>query len=323
MFLPKFITMRRSILIIDDSATIRKQIKSMLTDAGMFDMFYEASDGLTGFKEMISNHPDMVICDLFMPESDGFKFLKLKKSHQDLDSIPVLVVSDKKGLNNKFHILEEGAQDYVTKPFTPIELIASVKSNLKIKILQDELVAAQKKLQILETLSNIDPLTGLYNRRFFLSAIEKEFERLKRYNRTLSLLMIDMDHFKSINDKCGHPVGDRVLTVISRILNTGLRKMDVCARYGGDEFITMLPETDKSGAISVAERYLNKIRSYTVADICGKIKGVSCSIGIAYLPEPNINSVSEFLKSADEALYVAKNTGKNKISLYDSKSYNI
>lgn len=314
--------MRRSILIIDDSAATRKQIRSVLTDAGLFDMFYEASDGLTGFKEMVSSRPDIVICDLFMPESDGFKFLKLKKSHQDLNAIPVLVVANKKELNNKFHILEEGAQDYVTKPFTPIELIASVKSNLKIKILQDELVAAQKKLQVLETLSNIDPLTGLYNRRFFINALEKEFERLKRYNRTLSLLMIDMDHFKSINDKCGHPVGDRVLTVVSRILTTGLRRMDVCARYGGDEFITMLPETDKTGAVAVAQRYLNKIREYAATDICGKIKNVSCSIGIAYLPESAISSISDFLKSADEALYVAKNTGKNKISLYDSKSYN-
>ncbi len=314
--------MRRSILIIDDSAATRKQIRSVLTDAGLFDMFYEASDGLAGFKEMVSSRPDIVICDLFMPESDGFKFLKLKKSHQDLNAIPVLVVANKKELNNKFHILEEGAQDYVTKPFTPIELIASVKSNLKIKILQDELVAAQKKLQVLETLSNIDPLTGLYNRRFFVNALEKEFERLKRYNRTLSLLMIDMDHFKSINDKCGHPVGDRVLTVVSRILTTGLRRMDVCARYGGDEFITMLPETDKTGAVAVAQRYLNKIREYAATDICGKIKSVSCSIGIAYLPESAINSISDFLKSADEALYISKNTGRNKISLFDSKSYN-
>ncbi len=318
-----FMQMRRSVLIIDDSITTRKQIKTVLADAGLFDMFYEASNGVTGFKEMVSIHPDIVICDLFMPESDGYKFLKLKKSHQDLDTIPVLVVADKKGLNNKFHILEEGAQDYVTKPFTPIELVASVKSNLKIKILQDELIAAQKKLKVLETLSNIDPLTGIYNRRFFLAALEKEFERLKRYNRTLSLLMIDMDHFKSINDRCGHQVGDRVLTVVSRILNTGLRKMDVCARYGGDEFITMLPETDKAGAISVAQRYLNKIREYSVSDICIRIKNISCSIGIAYLPDSNIKSMGDFLKSADEALYISKNTGRDKLSVYDSKSYNI
>ncbi len=315
--------MRRSILIIDDSASTRKQIKTVLSDAGLFDMFYEASDGTTGFKEMVSIKPDIVICDLMMPASDGFKFLKMKRAHQDLASIPVLVVADKKGLNNKFHILEEGAQDYVRKPFTPIELVSSVKSNLKIKILQDQLVSAQKKLQVLEALSNIDPLTGLYNRRYFLGALEKEFERLKRYNRTMSLLMIDMDHFKSINDRCGHPAGDRVLSSIAGILNGGLRKMDVCARYGGDEFITMLPETDKAGALSVARRYLNKIREYGVTDVCTKIRSVSCSIGIAYLPEVNINSVSDFLKSADEALYISKNTGKNKISVYDSKSYNI
>ena len=315
--------MRRSILIIDDSASTRKQIKTVLSDAGLFDMYYEASNGMAGFEEMVSSKPDIVICDLMMPESGGFKFLKMKKSHQDLDAIPVLVVADKKGLNNKFHILEEGAQDYVRKPFTPIELVASVKSNLKIKILQDQLVAAQKKLQVLETLSNIDPLTGLYNRRFFLGALEREFERLKRYNRTLSLLMIDMDHFKSINDRCGHPVGDRVLSTVAGILNSGLRKMDVCARYGGDEFITMLPETDKAGAMSVAQRYLNKVRAYSFSDVCGKVRSVSCSIGVAYLPESSIDDISDLLKSADEALYISKNTGKNKISVFDSKSFNI
>lgn len=315
--------MRRSILIIDDSATTRKRIKSVLSSAGLFDMFYEAEDGATGFKTMLATHPDLVICSLPVTEFNGFKFLKLKRSHKELDSIPVLILADKKSLNNKFHILEEGAQDYVTKPFSSVELIASVKSNLRIKILQDELVSAQKKLQILETLSNVDPLTGLYNRRYFLNMLDREFERLKRYNRTLSLLMIDMDHFKHVNDKCGHLVGDRLLMAMRNILTTGLRRMDICARYGGDEFVIMLPETHEKGAIAVAERCLNRVREYNILDICGKIKNISCSIGIASVPESRIKGVSDLLKAADEALYISKNTGRNKISVYDSNTYNV
>jgi|YelNatPaOPRAMG01_1025707.scaffolds.fasta_scaffold04019_7 two-component system cell cycle response regulator len=315
--------MGRSILIIDDSITTRRRIKSVLSSAGLFDMFYEANDGATGFKAMLDSRPDLVICNILVTELNGFKFLKLKKSHKELDSIPVLVVADKKSLNNKYHILEEGAQDYVTKPFTAIELIASVKSNLRIKILQDELLSAQKKLQLLETLSNVDPLTGLYNRRFFLNTLEKEFERSKRYNRALSILMVDMDHFKYVNDRCGHLVGDKLLLDIGNILSAGLRRMDVCARYGGDEFIIMLPETTQAGAIAVAERYLNKVKEHNISAICNKIKNISCSIGISSVPESNINNVSDLLKSADEALYISKNSGRNRLSVYDSKSYNI
>lgn len=315
--------MQKSILIIDNSRINRKRIKSILLNTGLFDIFYEASNEEAGFKIMKENKPDLVICDLFMTESDEFKFLRLKMSNKALESIPILVVADKKSLNSKLHIFEEGVQDYVTKPFTPVELIANVKSNLKIKTLQDELIATHKKLKTLKTLSNIDPLTGIYNRRFFLNTLEKEFERAKRYNRHLSLLMIDMDHFKSINDKCGHLVADKALIDIAKILNTGLRRTDVCARYGGDEFVTMLPETEQSGAISVAERYLDRIREYNIHNLCGKIKKITCSIGIAFVAETNIQNPTEFLKLADEALYIAKNTGRNRLAIYNDKYTNV
>lgn len=315
--------MLRSLLIIDDSTRARKEIKALLAGTGLFNMFYEASDGIAGFREMVSNPPDMVICNPFMPQSNGFKFLKLKKTRREFDSIPVLVVASRNDLKKKSHVLEEGAQDYVAKPFTPIELVTSVKSHLRIKLLHDELVAANKKMQMLEMLSNIDPLTGLYNRRFFLNTLEKEFERANRYSRALSLLMIDMDHFKEINDSCGHPSGDKVLNIVAGILNTGLRKMDVCARYGGDEFIIMLPETPRPGATAVAQRYMNKIRQHAFAYICDKVDRVTCSIGISCIPSSSITNPDDFLKSVDDALYIAKNSGKNRISAYSSQTHNM
>ncbi len=307
--------MIHSVLIIDDSQQERNEIKNVLEATGLFDAFYEAPDGLKGFKLMLSNPPDLILCDLVMPDFDGFKFLRLKKARQDYDNIPVLMVTGRDDMNDKIRGLEEGAQDYVLKPFNPLELVARVKAHLRIKLLQDELKQVNEKL---ETLSNTDPLTGLFNRRYFFNILEREFERTKRYNRALSLLMVDIDFFKSVNDKCGHLVGDKVLTVVSRVLKTDLRKIDSCARYGGEEFVILLPETDIIGAESVGKRYLTEIREQDLSDICKEIKNTTVSVGIVCLPDDAIKTTDVFLKAADDALYAAKKSGRNKLVIYNN-----
>lgn len=307
--------MIHSVLIIDDSQQERNEIKNVLEATGLFDAFYEAPDGLKGFKLMLSNPPDLILCDLVMPDFDGFKFLRLKKARQDYDNIPVLMVTGRDDMNDKIRGLEEGAQDYVLKPFNPLELVARVKAHLRIKLLQDELKQVNEKL---ETLSNTDPLTGLFNRRYFFNILEREFERTKRYNRALSLLMVDIDFFKSVNDKCGHLVGDKVLTVVSRVLKTDLRKIDSCARYGGEEFVILLPETDIIGAESVGKRYLTEIREQDLSDICKEIKNTTVSVGIVCLPDDAIKTTDVFLKAADDALYTAKKSGRNKLVIYNN-----
>lgn len=311
--------MIHSVLIIDDSEHERKEVKYLLEKTGFFDAFYEATDGLSGFKSMLNNTPDLVICDLVMPNFDGFKFLRLKKSRQDYDNIPVLIVTGRDDMNDKIRGLEEGAQDYVLKPFNPLELVARVKAHLRIKLLQDELKQVNEKLK---TLSNTDPLTNLYNRRYFFSILEKEFERSKRYNRALSLLMIDIDFFKSVNDECGHLIGDKILTIVSRILKTNLRKIDICARYGGEEFAILLPETDLNGATSVANRNIMDVSEQDLSDICSKLKIITISIGIACLPDNNIKDIDTFIKCADEALYSAKKQGRNRVVVYNVKNSN-
>ncbi len=305
--------MIHSVLIIDDSQQERNEIKDVLEKTGLFDAFYEASDGLKGFKIMLSNPPDLIVCDLIMPDFDGFKFLRLKRARQDYDNIPVLIVTGRDDMNDKIRGLEEGAQDYVLKPFNPLELVARVKAHLRIKLLQDELKQVNEKL---ETLSNTDPLTELYNRRYFFNILEKEFERTKRYNRALSLLMVDIDFFKTVNDKCGHLTGDKVLTVVARVLKTDLRKIDSCARYGGEEFVILLPETDINGATSVGNRYLTEIREQDLSDICTKIKAITVSVGVVCLPNDDIKTTDVFLKYADDALYTAKKQGRNKMVIY-------
>ncbi len=302
--------MIHSVLIIDDSEKERNEIKNVLEGTGLFNAFYEASDGLKGFKIMLSNPPDLILCDLIMPNFDGFKFLRLKRARQDYDNIPVLMVTGRDDMKDKIRGLEEGAQDYVLKPFNPLELVARVKAHLRIKLLQDELKQVNEKL---ETLSNTDPLTGLYNRRYFFNILEREFERSKRYNRALSLLMVDIDFFKSVNDRCGHLIGDKVLAVVARILKTDLRKIDSCARYGGEEFVILLPETEINGAESVGNRYLTEIREQDLSDICKEIKTITVSVGIVCLPDDTIKTTDVFLKYADDALYAAKKAGRNKL----------
>ena len=308
--------MIHSVLIIDDSQQERNEIKNVLEGTGLFDAFYEAPDGLKGFKLMLSNPPDLILCDLIMPDFDGFKFLRLKKARQDYDNIPVLMVTGRDDMNDKIRGLEEGAQDYVLKPFNPLELVARVKAHLRIKLLQDELKQVNEKL---ETLSNTDPLTGLFNRRYFFNILEREFERTKRYNRALSLLMVDIDFFKSVNDKCGHLVGDKILTVVARVLKTDLRKIDSCARYGGEEFVILLPETDITGAESVGNRYLTEIREQDLSDICREIKTTTVSVGIVCLPDDAIITTDVFLKAADDAMYAAKKSGRNKLVVYNKR----
>lgn len=308
--------MIHSILIIDDSPQGRSEIKNVLEKANLFEAFYEASDGIKGFKMMLSNPPDLILCDLMMPDFDGFKFLRLKSSRPDFDNVPVLLVTGRDNMADKIRALEEGANDYVLKPYNPLELTARVKAHLRIKILQDELKQLNTKL---ERLSNTDPLTELFNRRYFIGVLEKEFERSKRYNRALSLLILDIDFFKSVNDRCGHQVGDKVLTIISRILRADLRKIDCCARYGGEEFVTLLPETDITGAISVANRYLSGIREQDFSDVCKDLKTITASIGIAHLPDSSIKNIDELLKQSDDALYAAKKAGRNKFEVYEKK----
>ncbi len=333
--------MSQSILIIDDSAQIRQEIKSVLEGTAMFQDFYESHDGMEGFKMMFTNLPDIVICDMVMPGFDGLKFLKLKRSRQEFDKIPVLILTSMDNLNDKVRALAEGAQDYVTKPFSPPELVARVKAHLRIKLLQDELIAAKEKLELLsanthsriklmqdeladaneklEAVSRIDQLTGLSSRRSFVSALEREFPRAKGYDRELSLIMIDMDNFKSVNAVCGPMAGEKVLGLAAGIFKTGLRKLDVSARYGGQEFAVMLAETGEKEAVLIAEGYMNEMRKQDLSDICGQTP-VTFSIGIACLPDDGIGNINEFLRCADEVLRESKSAGRNRITVYKKKA---
>ena len=185
------------ILIVDDNAMIRSEIKAVLMKDGSFTHFLEAADGLTAFKTIMDCPPDLVLCDLVMPGFDGLKFLGLKASRKELEQIPVIILTAEDDLDRKAEILERGASDYVTKPFHEKELLARVRIHTKLKLLQDEL---REKNAQLEALSVTDVLTGLANRRRLMTRLEEEVQRARRYKTPLAVVMIDIDHFKQVND---------------------------------------------------------------------------------------------------------------------------
>ena len=300
------------ILIVDDNALIRSEIKAVLMKDGSFSHFMEAADGLTAFKTIMETPPDLVLCDLVMPGFDGLKFLGLKASRKELEQIPVIILTAEDDLDRKAEILERGAQDYVTKPFHEKELLARVRIHTKLKLLQDEL---REKNDLLETLSVTDVLTGLANRRRLMTRLEEEVARARRYKTPLSVVMMDIDHFKQVNDVHGHAMGDEVLRNIGTMLKAGVRTTDLAARYGGEELTLVLPHTDIPAALQVAENMRERF-----ADLEHRLDGVTVkktvSMGVASRDgQGDMPSAEDLLKHADEALYRAKQGGRNRVEV--------
>ncbi len=301
--------MPRTLLIIDDSKTMRRQVVDILQPARLFGRYLEAENGLEGFKLLLAEPVDVVLCDLEMPGMDGLKFLDLHRSRAEVRDIPVILLTGREGSTQKVKGLERGASDYVIKPFDPDELIARVKVQLKIKRLQDHLKEQNRKL---EELSNTDALTSLANRRALMDALEKEFQRSTRTGQNLSLIMADIDHFKQINDTYGHQQGDVVLKVVAGVVRNQLRDYDIAARFGGEEFAVILPATDLSGALLVAERIREAVDGIKLGGSMNPLC-LTISLGVSSRPGSEIVSVDTLIREADDALYRAKHAGRNRV----------
>lgn len=301
--------MSKRVLIIDDSENVRAQIARELQNAALFERIYQAGDGIEALKLLLETPIDLILCDLEMPRIDGFKLLGMISARQELRDIPVIMLTGHGDSELKVKLLGQGASDYVTKPFDAAELIARVKVHLKIKNLQDELKKSNERLK---QLSDTDPLTHIYNRRYMMNMLEKEIQRAERKGTHLSLVMIDLDHFKHVNDKYGHLGGDQVLAALAELSQSGLRSYDFVARYGGEEFVMTLPETTHEDALMIAERLRHRIQlhSYT-----GSLKGLctTASMGVATYPANFITSLSDLIREADDAMYRAKAAGRNRV----------
>jgi diguanylate cyclase (GGDEF)-like protein len=296
-----------TILVIDDSETLISHVKQALAARNPEYRLLSAKNGLDGFKVLITNQVDLVLCDVVMPGIDGFKFLSLKRSRPEYVDVPVIMLTGTADVGAKVKGLEAGASDYLTKPFHDEELVARVRVHLKVKALQEEL---RDKNARLEELSNTDGLTSLKNRRHFMELAEVELMRAKRYETPLAVVMLDVDHFKSINDRYGHQTGDRALVTVAEVLRRDLRRHDVAGRYGGEEFVLLLPHTNSQGALAVAERYRKNMASVTIPSEAGEFS-ITVSLGVASFPDTPVESLEDLLRAADRALYAAKGAGRD------------
>lgn len=306
--------MSNCVLVIDDSAAVREQVVRTLKDVGLFGQYKEAKDGLEGFKTLIESKADLVICDVEMPRMDGFKFLQLVASRPDLQGLPIIMLTGMMDFNSKIRGLEQGASDYLTKPFDSGELVARVRVQLKIKSLQDELKRANEQLK---RLTNIDHLTNLFNRRYLAEILEGEFYRAQRNRENLSLVIFDIDYFKSVNDTYGHQNGDVVLAAVAGLAQQQLRAYDSAARYGGEEFVLLFPGTSLQGGEMAAERLRQSVLAFSFPSPMEDLT-LTISAGVATYPAPGVESIDSLFRRADEALYRAKQNGRNRVELMPS-----
>jgi two-component system cell cycle response regulator len=251
---------------------------------------------------------DLILTDHVLPHANAFHFLF--EIRQRGLSLPVLLLTRNGEARVAREAFHRGADDFLLKQDLETVSLLEVIGNLIEKRRQRDERAREELL--LRDQAERDALTGLYNRRYFAEALEKEFARARRYRRDLSLVMIDLDGFKAINDACGHPQGDRVLQQVSRLLMQGVRFVDVVTRYGGDEFAVLLPETNLKTASRIAGRILKEIRKSPFLHE-NKIYSLSASIGVAAL-RPGHASSQALFKETDEALYQAKREGRDRIA---------
>jgi two-component system, cell cycle response regulator len=320
---------RAKILVVEDSRTQLERVTKVLSSEGY--QVATAGDGKEAIREVKRDPPDLILLDMILPDMDGLEVLRIVKAQAEA-FIPVILLSVKSDLDSKVAGLRIGADDFLAKPFADEEVLARAAAMLRIKTLQDELREAKDQL---EKLSVEDGLTSLFNHRHFQEELRREFGRARRYNDPLSLIMIDLDHFKEVNDRHGHPFGDKVLREVAQLVKASLRDTDLCARYGGEEFSVILPKTMMAGALAVAERIHRELNQKAFAvdaaqvlpggasSAAGKGAGerVTASFGIASYPSKDVTSAELLVRYADEALYRAKREGRNAICVYQSQSY--
>jgi diguanylate cyclase (GGDEF)-like protein len=289
------------VLIVEDQPTIANYYQMILNMAGMATEV--VTDPLGALRVMSDFNPDLVLMDLYMPESSGVELAKLIRQIDDYVSIPIVFLSSEDDFSKQMEAMELGGDDFLTKPIKAGHLVAMVRTRLE-------------RLRILRSYMVRDSLTGLLNHTSFRGQLKQEVNRCNRQGTGLSLAMLDIDHFKKVNDTYGHATGDSVLKSLSRLLRQRLRKSDIIGRYGGEEFVVMLLDADGPGAVHV----MNEIRTHfaEVQHFSPNLGlfTVTFSCGVAVYPQ--FSNAVLLNDAADRALYAAKAAGRNRTILAES-----
>jgi diguanylate cyclase (GGDEF)-like protein len=287
-----------TILIVDDEMPIRHLMSLLLKGFGTIEM---AGSGKEALEKVNTINPDLIILDVLMPEMNGYEVCQTIKGNGKTSSIPIVFLTANSSNEDEEYGLEIGAADFIRKPISPRILSARVSNILNL----------QQATRKLELIASTDPLTGAFNRRHLDLVGMNELSRSKRNNSTFTILMLDIDHFKAVNDTYGHDIGDEALIETVAVIKKNIRGEDLLFRLGGEEFAVMLPETTKLAAYDTAKRIRIAISEIVIqtpiAPLC-----FTLSIGIAE-NTPADDDIDVILKRADEALYRAKSSGRNKV----------
>ncbi len=330
------------ILIVDDSRHIQMQIKIFLHSGGYSDLLLASSAAQAYHHLGLDNHietrlgVDLILLDIIMPDINGIETCRMLKSIQHTRDIPVIMVTGDTTDKSLQEAFEVGAADYITKPLKKVELLARVGAALRLKQETDArktreqellqlttlLEDTNKKLQLsneaLQRMVNVDGLTGLANRRYFDQFLVKEWRRAVRLSHQMSLIMIDIDFFKSYNDTYGHQQGDDCLKEVAKALNAPLKRpLDLVARYGGEEFVVLLPDTDAEGVRNVAVLLQKSVADLQISHQGSSLNQlVTISSGVTTMFPERGDSHEMLVMYADKALYQAKAEGRNCVRQY-------
>jgi len=299
---------RMKILIADDDPTIRTILLSALVRLGY--RVEIAGDGDQAWSLLqAAQAPELAILDWKMPGMTGIEICRRLRERKDAVYVYVVLLTGLDTLTDLVAGLEAGADDYMTKPFKPAELNARLRSGRRVLDLQRELLAAQAQLSVL---ANHDSLTDLWNRRVILERLNQELARAEREKSPLGLILLDIDYFKRINDTLGHSRGDEVLRQVAQRLTEAVRPYDSVGRYGGEEFLIVVPNCNMHETFKVAERIRKTICDEPVASADGPI-AVSASFGATAVLAEQDSDPKALIVAADRALYRAKELGRNRV----------
>ena len=293
------------VLIAEDSLTVRALLRAQLREHGY--SVVEAADGEQALARARDTRPDVVLLDVDMPKRDGFDVLAEMKADPVLAGVPVVFITGRTTAEDAVRGLDMGAHDYLRKPFEAAELTARVHAAVRTKRLQDELRSLNG---VLARQANTDNLTGLANRRYLEDELFRLCARSDRHGGPLSVLLLDGDFFKRVNDTHGHHIGDQTLVALAARLTERLRTEDVIGRWGGEEFLVVLPDVDRRGAETAAEALRAHVSDRPLETDAGPIE-LTISLGWAFKAAED--APDDLLRRADTALYEAKAAGRDRV----------
>jgi len=297
------------ILLVDDQVMIHEAVRRMLSGAKDIEL-YCCGKGADALRMASEIQADVILQDLVMPDVDGLMLVKYYRANDQTRDIPIVVLSSREEAKTKAEAFTAGANDYLVKLPDQIEMLARLRYHAKVHATMEEL----------KRISVTDGLTGLYNRRHFDETLDKEWKRARREQQTLSLVMLDVDHFKQFNDNYGHQAGDACLVQVAAALQSSIhRPSDTPARYGGEEFIVILPGTPNEGALAMAENFRQAIIALNIPHKHSSAAShVTVSLGVATTTtQGEDRTIEGLLKAVDDALYQAKENGRNRIAVAD------